>query len=67
MKYSISHHYSYVESVDIEANSVEEAMEKFATDDSLKWYESMPLTLMERTLEVLNEEEDEYETLYTWG
>ena len=44
-----------------------EAMEKFATDDSLKWYESMPLTLMERTLDVLNEEEDEYENLYTWG
>ena len=67
MKYTISHHYLSVKSVEIEANSVEEAMEKFATDDSLKWYESMPLTLLERTLDVYNEEEDEYENLYTWG
>lgn len=67
MKYFISHHYVTIKSVEIEANSAEEAMEKFANDDSLEWYESMPFTLRQRTLDVYNEEEEEFEQLYSWG
>lgn len=61
MKYLITGWYTFGKSTEIEANSIDEAMQKL--DDNTRWYKSSEDELHDVTISVFNEDSDEYENV----